>query len=212
MSNQIDYKTYYRSKAADSFKTRSKLYIFQQALLGREFNSEKVNTFLVENDLVKKYTAQYWQRNHEETIDGSSLSVGEVYNEMVRMEVAHLEELKVLRDCYIKEFFPAKFDFDEFTKICGSDHCTYCKITMSDIDTLASCLELFKKNERGWKLEMDRKNSNFEYLPENVVMACYWCNNAKTDEFTDVEFMVVGEAIGQVWKSRLNKVKNKPKL
>ena len=210
MPNQIDSKAYYRSKASDSFKTRSKLYIFQQALLGREFNSEEVNTFPIEDDLVKKYTAQYWQRDHTDRIDGCEKKVDEVYIEMVRMEAAHREELKVLRDCYIKEFFPTKFDFSEFEKVCSSDHCAYCKITMSDIDTLASGLQLFKKNERGWKLEMDRKNSNFEYLPDNVMMACYWCNNAKTDEFTDVEFMAVGEAIGQVWKSRLNKIR--PKL
>ena len=61
-----------------------------------------------------------------------------------------------------------------------------------------------EKNFRGWNLEIDRLNSNFEYKPDNCAMACYWCNNAKTDEFTEDEFMVIGEAIKNVWRERLN--------
>jgi len=36
-------------------------------------------------------------------------------------------------------------------------------------------------------------------------MACYWCNNAKTDEFDGDEFKEIGEAIKKVWKKRLKK-------
>jgi len=34
-------------------------------------------------------------------------------------------------------------------------------------------------------------------------MSCYWCNNAKTDEFTAEEFAVIGKAIAMVWHDRL---------
>jgi len=63
---------------------------------------------------------------------------------------------------------------------------------------------LFKKSERGWNLEIDRKNSNYEYTKDNCVMCCYWCNNAKTDEFTYPEFKEIGLAFKQVWDKRLS--------
>jgi hypothetical protein len=37
-------------------------------------------------------------------------------------------------------------------------------------------------------------------------MACYWCNNAKTDEFTAEEFEHIGIAIGELFKERLKKI------
>jgi hypothetical protein len=53
-------------------------------------------------------------------------------------------------------------------------------------------------------LEIDRKNSNFEYSENNCVLACYWCNNAKTDEFTFEEFQIIGTTMRYVWQKRLS--------
>lgn len=36
-------------------------------------------------------------------------------------------------------------------------------------------------------------------------MSCYWCNNAKTDEFTFEEFEEIGKSFGLVWNKRLKK-------
>ena len=36
---------------------------------------------------------------------------------------------------------------------------------------------------RGFYLEVDRKNSNLNYSTENCVLACYFCNNDKSDVF-----------------------------
>ena len=69
---------------------------------------------------------------------------------------------------------------------------------------MADIGQIRKKTLRGWKLEVDRLNSNFEYNSDNCVMACYWCNNAKTDEFSKDEFKIIGNAISLVWKSRMN--------
>ena len=35
------------------------------------------------------------------------------------------------------------------------------------------------------------------YNADNCVLACYWCNNAKTDAFTDKEFKPIGIEIGK---------------
>ena len=42
------------------------------------------------------------------------------------------------------------------------------------------------------------------YNPDNCVLACYWCNNAKTDAFTDKEFKPIGDIIGKTIKSIIN--------
>lgn len=42
------------------------------------------------------------------------------------------------------------------------------------------------------------------YNPDNCVLACYWCNNAKTDAFTDKEFKPIGDLIGKTIKSIIN--------
>jgi len=34
-------------------------------------------------------------------------------------------------------------------------------------------------------------------------MVCYWCNNAKTDEFTEEEFSKIGREIRNIWDDRL---------
>ena len=71
------------------------------------------------------------------------------------------------------------------------------------IEELAQKGKLYKKNERGWNMEIDRKKPNLEYTTDNCVAACYWCNNAKTDEFDDEEFEPIGEQIGNALLKRL---------
>jgi len=52
-------------------------------------------------------------------------------------------------------------------------------------------------------MEIDRIEPNKEYTPDNCVLACYWCNNAKSDEFSSHEFSEnIGPCIQSVWKKR----------
>jgi len=58
----------------------------------------------------------------------------------------------------------------------------------------------FRKGKRGLHLEVDRKDAEGRYSPENCVLACYPCNNAKSDVFSYKEFLDIGKAIGKVKK------------
>jgi 5-methylcytosine-specific restriction endonuclease McrA len=83
--------------------------------------------------------------------------------------------------------------------------CHYCGITQLKLDELHSIGITNKRTTRGRSLEIDRKAPNEHYNNlNNLTYSCYWCNNAKTDTFTEEEFKIVGKAIGQIWTKRLN--------
>jgi hypothetical protein len=86
--------------------------------------------------------------------------------------------------------------------------CFYCDITETEINDLLESGHLSTKRiaTRGRKLELDRKQPDQDYDNfENIVFACYWCNNAKTDTFTVEEFKRVGKVFKEIWKNRLEK-------
>jgi len=75
--------------------------------------------------------------------------------------------------------------------------CEYCHLPG---DTETYYHKHYRDGRRGFNLEVDRKDSNREYSAGNCVLACYPCNNAKSDVFS--EFLKIGKTIGRV-KSRL---------
>jgi len=90
-----------------------------------------------------------------------------------------------------------------------STKCEYCGVTEEELALLNKDEQMInKRTTRGRTLELDRKKPNEPYDNlDNLVMCCYWCNNAKTDTFTHDEFKIVGEAIGSIWKNRLNRLR-----
>lgn len=86
--------------------------------------------------------------------------------------------------------------------------CCYC-----GIDEL-SLKEYFEKNQdskrfqRGKSLEIERiltdKNNNF-YNKENCSLACYICNNAKSDLIFYKDFEPIAKGINEFWSKKLNK-------
>ena len=94
--------------------------------------------------------------------------------------------------------------FEKFKKwyMSRDQKCCYCGITEEKIKQLMGSGRLTKRN-RGKTLELERKNPDKGYDDlNNLALACYWCNNAKTDTFTAEEFKLVGKAFGKIWKSR----------
>lgn len=196
------HKYKYHCKAKDSFKTKKNLFLFQVVLNRRlEFTKDDFDKFKVEENLVKLYTTEYWQKMPDERIDG--IEISEIYKRLQALEKSSSEILMELEYLYVQSFSKIMTEKD-FEKLLSNESCHYCGITKEIIEKLCDKQKLFKKNLRGWNLEVDRINSNYEYELKNCVLACYWCNNAKTDEFTDEEFQLIGEAIKQVWERRLN--------
>jgi hypothetical protein len=46
---------------------------------------------------------------------------------------------------------------------------------------------------RGYWLEIDRKNPRGIYSRENCELSCYFCNNDKSDVFTDIQYRAFNE-------------------
>jgi hypothetical protein len=83
--------------------------------------------------------------------------------------------------------------------------CHYCGITEDELQRLHVIGIINKRTSRGKTLEIDRKISSEVYGNlTNLTYSCYWCNNAKTDTFTEDEFKIIGKAIAIVWRNRLN--------
>ena len=100
--------------------------------------------------------------------------------------------------------------FDEFRKKCEelekSNECYYCGITLKEINQLFELQLIMTKrsNTRGKSLEYERVEPNKAYEDlNNLKLACYWCNNAKSDEFSADEFKPIGKQIGDALRARL---------
>jgi 5-methylcytosine-specific restriction endonuclease McrA len=86
--------------------------------------------------------------------------------------------------------------------------CYYCSLPENALKELHNQLGHLNKRfpQRGKSLEIDRKQADLPYSNiENLVLACYWCNNAKTDTFTEEEFEQLGLVIKRIWEKRLNR-------
>ncbi|SFQ48873.1 hypothetical protein [Hymenobacter arizonensis] len=84
--------------------------------------------------------------------------------------------------------------------------CAYCQITDAQFKTLIDARQIQTKRlrTRGSTFEIDCREPHLGYTINNLAICCYWCNNAKTDEFTEDEFRPVAEALGRVWQQRLS--------
>ncbi|NPV00452.1 MAG: hypothetical protein HPY53_03620 [Brevinematales bacterium] len=107
-----------------------------------------------------------------------------------------------------KEYFEKLITIDEFEEICKPDACYYCGITRKNLDSLLDSFLIFKdmwKQGKGWNFEVDR--TNYEYKKGEIVLCCYWCNNAKTDEFSAEEFKeFIAPGIRKSWNERLDSI------
>jgi len=99
------------------------------------------------------------------------------------------------------------YNYYEFKKwyINADKACHYCGITTEQLSLLWARYPNLTKRKRGKKLEIDRREPNLPYnITDNLVFSCYWCNNAKTDTFSDTEFVKIGQIIKEIWRERLN--------
>lgn len=86
--------------------------------------------------------------------------------------------------------------------------CHYCGTTNEKSFELYQLQRTGKRHDatrggkRSKRLELDRKDPSQPYDNlKNVVWCCYWCNNAKSNFFSQEEFEPIAKAIGEVIKA-----------
>jgi hypothetical protein len=86
--------------------------------------------------------------------------------------------------------------------------CGYCGITEKQIHILIKEKEINTKRitTRGQTLEIDRIRPHETYVKDNILLSCYWCNNAKSDEFSLDEFKSIAFGMNLTFNNRLQKI------
>jgi len=201
---------YYKQIAKRSFETVFNQYLFFRVSRAKQdiIGCNDFRTFEPNQEIIDEYVNEYWQKDYVFKKEGEwSLRIKDIETDIYKWQ-KKAENKQITKECedfYIKNIFQKNYSFEEFTKTLNIKTCFYCGISEEQIKELIANNKIFKKKvTRGWTLEIDRKKPNLEYTHNNCVRCCYWCNSAKTDEFDDVEFKPIGEAIKQIWNARRN--------
>lgn len=198
----------YQQKAKQSFNSRFDLLLYSRIRNGisNEITNQELEDFLIKNhsEILDEYLNFYWQEELDFEIEGKTIK--QIYSNMKEFKDNNKPLISDLQKQYIDNIFPRKvFPKQEFEAMFTEDiECEYCHMTENKVSNLIGKGQIHKKHiTRGWSLEIDRKIPNHEYTKENCVWCCYWCNNAKTDEFSHPEFIIIGETLEKIWNGRL---------
>jgi hypothetical protein len=88
------------------------------------------------------------------------------------------------------------------SKDLDAQFCQYCGISIPEIRKVIDTINTRRIITRGRTLEIEKRDSHQGYTKSNILLVCYWCNNAKSDEYSEGEFEPIANAIAQVWKKR----------
>ena len=210
-------KRLYEINAKESFKARFDLLLFLHIITGNNYpiTETELESFKIEEheEVLNQYLNIYWQREDYRSDQINEMAINDIYHAMKKWHEDHKGLFESLQKYYVQHIFPIVFPYEDFEKFYNSrSECEYCHITVEKIHALIDGQLLNKKKDtRGWSLEIDRKKPNYEYTKENCVWCCYWCNNAKTDEFSYDEYKKIGKVIESIWDGRLSR-KSEPSV
>jgi len=197
----------YQTICKRSFKTKLEQFLLSRCIADAgatdSFTMDEFDRYAISDEDIKMYAAVYYQQPYDHKIKGESIvdlySIIESWKRLKAEEIAKWEG-------FYKVCFEKILSYEYFENFIKGDKCHYCHVTPEDINELIDMQKIFKKHEtRGFSMEIDRKEPNKEYRKDNIVLCCYWCNNAKTDEFDDEDFKPIGKAIRKVWECRLGR-------
>lgn len=210
------YKKRYESIMKRDFKYNLELYLFDLILNENEKNAtpENFKKFKPGETLITNYrqACQQHTGNFEKT------TISEIDKRFkCWYEKSNLKEYK---DIFYEQFAD-KLKVVDFKNIFNEDlkknQCHYCGLTEADIEnSIENKLDNIKTRRlltRGRSMEIDRIDPSGDYSKENIVLCCYWCNNAKTDEFSYFEFKkFIAPEIQEIWEIRLQRKLNPPEM
>jgi len=199
----------YDSLVRRSCETKLNYLLYKKLILKRNISKplEHYSSSKISKQVIKIYADDYQDmKSVRERNRGFKAYKQKETDEVYNFFIAY-------REYFSKEILNRKrFREDFYYKDKGKEKrvCHYCKITEKQLELLANNQLINTKRyyRRGKTMEVDKIDPNGEYTLENIVLACYMCNNAKSDEFSVEEFEEIGVAIGRIWSDRLQKIKS----
>jgi len=199
-------KTEYKNNKTRAFQVL-------ESALKQKFNSIKLRNFnntqrfenfkeftgIKDNEIAKE---EYIYLNHalNDYIIGDKM-VSEIWKKLGCLEKTTAQK-NILSDSQFN------LTWKYFVELMTKNNCKYCGISIKQINELSDKKQLKTKRARGYTLEVDQKDPFLFYSDDNCVASCYWCNNAKTDEFSASEFKTIAKGINETWNKRLQEIKS----
>ncbi len=208
----------YKAIRKRSFEKILELFLFEPILVKSEnaLTLEKFKEFKTKISNVKEFQAlsdrltRAWQLTGKDELGENKINIEEIDIKYETWPSKYHELFLEIRE----EYFNSFLQIEKFRELYGvDDHdrkCKYCGIKESQISKMIDSGKINTKRllTRGKLMEVDRKNPNGEYSEKNLVLSCYWCNNAKTDEFSYKEFKPIAKGIKKTWTKRLSHIPN----
>jgi len=121
---------------------------------------------------------------------GGTLDYIKAINKNILRKVLNTREVEVIKNNFA-------IDRNKFVyKFLRHQACVYCKSMAIDLMKFYAIKN--PKRGRGLSWEIDRKDPSRPYEENNYEFVCYYCNNTKSDVFTESEFCrIIGPAIGK---------------
>jgi len=214
MSYQSELIQRYNAISERSFKSKLDIYLFRAITEKGCLNDVTLKDFTNYNVTQKwlKLYEEAWQVKEGRFPITSKVTLKELDTIIESWLKKEIDLVNILKNNYIKHFQKHQLSIEEFKVLypinTDDRKCYYCKTSENELNQLRDKKLIRTKSYRGDKLEIDRKEPNEEYYYDNLVLSCYWCNNAKTDEFSAGEFEIIGESIKSIWSSRNSKNNN----
>lgn len=213
-------KQRYDSIIKRDFDYKIELYLFDKfihcvnepSISPKEFVQYNVNEMLLEK-YQKSYSMDTQQKIEERTIIEIDNYLSDWFKNKVRWKEYYSEYKEQI------ENDKNSLTFAKFKNFFGdNDHdrqCHYCGITEEIIKQMIEKSEIKTKRliTRGRTMEVDRINPFGDYSENNIILSCYWCNNAKSDEFTYKEFKEhIAPRIRDIWIKRFGEIPESPEV
>jgi len=198
----------YRDLLNRSYKKQLELVLYKKLILHFPIKAPfDSNVNLPVEDIFERYNRDY-----------ENMIFIRKRNQIIRIwkeKPEHKSEIIKFKEAF-KEQFEKQLPLKAFRAYYGKNdkdrECGYCGIKESEIGKLAIKKQIRTKRyyHRGKTMEVDRIDPNKPYVLGNIIPSCYWCNNAKTDEFSYEEFKKIAKNITVIWNNRKAAIKNDP--
>ncbi|RLA84870.1 MAG: hypothetical protein DRG78_00095 [Epsilonproteobacteria bacterium] len=186
----------YNSIIERSYLNKLKYFLFEILNKSKMIDTIDTSNYIPDDIINKKYKALYNNMKLIRERNKQSNIIKKKFKDIIKNDKVK----------YIEYYIENKLSFNSFYEFWNPKserNCKYCGINEKQITSNNLEIKTKRFYSRGKTMEIDKINAFDDYTKNNIILACYWCNNAKTDEFSLCEFKNIAKAINIVWNKRL---------